>query len=74
MRKLICDKCGREITQGEIYTKIEISRHINPAEQEMGCVGIPASVSMEEPQMDLCTDCTEQIIAYIGGNHNGKIN
>ena len=67
MRKLICDKCGREITQGEIYTKIEISRHINPAKQEMGCVGIPASVSMKELQKDFCTGCIEKIIAYIDG-------
>ena len=48
MRKMICDKCEKEIAQGDSYAKIAITRKINqPAqyEQTTGCTGMPVSVS-----------------------------
>lgn len=79
MRKLICDKCGKEIIQGENYTKIAISRHTNPVhEQKTGCVGESVSSSVRERKQDaqyaeinekdFCMDCTEKIATYITEN------
>ena len=81
MRKLICDKCGKEIIQGENYTKIAINGHTNSVkahEQKTGCIGGSVSSTIREQKQDaqyvgisvkeFCMNCTEKIIACINEN------
>lgn len=81
MRKLICDKCGNEIIQGENYAKIAINRHTNPVEaheQTTGCIGGSLSSNIKVQKQDaqyvgisvkdFCMNCTEKIIACINDN------
>lgn len=81
MRKMICDKCGKEIAQGDSYTKIAITKKINlPAqyEQTTGCTGMPVSLTTKTQEQntqyarinekDFCMDCIEKIISCLSGS------
>lgn len=81
MRKMICDRCGKEIARGEEYTNITITRHTNPIilkEQKTGCIGVAITSTLQKQEQDIqyaqtkekdfCMNCTEKIIACINKN------
>ena len=78
---ITCDKCGKEIAQGDSYTKISITRKLNlPAQYEQitGCTGMSVSSTIKKQEQgiqyakinekDFCMTCTEKIISCLSGN------
>ena len=80
MRKMICDKCGKEITYGSDYVKIDITRenqrkprNSHNSDTVQYAISTADSIRKKEEydeysrirKKEFCTDCAAEIIKYI---------